>query len=286
MNLRTAHRVASGACACSRGFCAHANLADVWLQVRQARVDLLLLGFARRRHPDVLRPGDPVAATCWRRSGRRGFDRVSDDGHRLRRARVASRRASATCCGRTCWRGRKGCRSGDVRHRRHGARARSDGRARAAGDLRLGLCRRQRRCPARLLRPIEVSATIAAAVAGSAAGGHVDPGHSSRADRRLACGGGARAAAATRPAASDTSRARSAAGSLLRGIARRLFLARALVVSALARSLPREAWAVTSRSASTMPFPARSCCRRCSSLASRCRRPAASAAFTRPIASA
>jgi hypothetical protein len=69
MNLRTAF-VTILALALVAWFLRHANIADVWLQVRQARLDLLFLGFVFVMA--TYWPGRSAGSTSWNRSARRG----------------------------------------------------------------------------------------------------------------------------------------------------------------------------------------------------------------------
>ena len=97
--------------------------------------DLLGVALARRRC-HVLGARRPLAAICWRRSGRRGSGPCSARRSSDLPRSACCRRGPATCCGRICWRGRRGsaCRR-HVRHDRDRARARSDRRAVAAGGV-------------------------------------------------------------------------------------------------------------------------------------------------------
>ena len=176
--------------------------------------------------------------------------------------------------------------SSRLRDGRHGARARPDRRARAAGDLRLGFCRRsticrldcsarsrsprrsRRRSPPRCWSIMWVLATHPERIGGLAGGGRaVLPGKLSGRVGQLASTFSSGFAAARE-------RSRSSSWRVV------------LVVSALARDCRRGVDGHARVRDRRCRFPGPSCCSRCSSSASRCRRPAASAAFTRPIASA
>ena len=138
--------------------------------------------------------------------------------------------------------------------------------------------------PARLLNPIKVSATIAAGVAGTLL---VVMWILATHPERI---GGLAAALARVLPGKLSGRVGNLASTFSSGFAaarnaRQLFLA---VIWSFALWIAHRDAGVDSHDRVRDPdavIPARSCCSRCSSLALRCRRPAAWAAFTRPIAS-
>ena len=175
----------------------------------------------RLRDGRPIGPGRSAGSTCWRRSATRGsarcFARPSSGSPRWR----SCRRASATSCVRICSRGRKGLATTATFATIVMERVLDliavlallavyvwgfTGDSRAA---RIGCC-----------SPIEVSATLAAAVSAVLHGRDVGAGDASRADRHARGSGGARPSGPPVGPQSGSWPARSAAASRRRGAAR------------------------------------------------------------------
>ena len=159
MNLRTAFVSTPRARAASRGFCDTRTSPTCGRRSVSARVDLLILGFclrdARRTGPGrcagsyLLAPIGPTRFRTVFRATVIGFAALAILPARagdVLRPYLLARQEGLTV-------------DGHLRDDRHGAGARPDGGAGAAGGLRAGV-RGDTGLPARLLRPIEVSAAL------------------------------------------------------------------------------------------------------------------------------
>ena len=241
---------------CSRGSCATRTLPTCGTRSQRARLDLLVRGVRLFVVRDLLGARRPLAVPARRRSARRASGpcsaRRSSD---LRRSALLPARAGDVLRPYLVARQEGLSVAGDVRHDRHGARARPGRRAGAAGGRSSGASRTARRCSPALLAPIESSAAVARRAAVAAAGRDVGAGDASRADRparaarRIAC-------CRTRVGAHAGRRSRStfSDGFAVAREPRELVLARGLVVSALDRDRAPRRGSSRARSASRMPF--------------------------------